>query len=479
MPQPPRQTLLTTPLSLYLIAFNLAVAVAAASAHPLAAAPSSYAEAEAAADDDAFNADLLATVKRFAEAFLIGDAPRFGDEVTDQVRAALSTEQVLAIRRQVSMSHGAIQSLGPISQIDAPQGYRGFIGRVEFERNALDLRIAVDGNGQIAGVNFVPPREPYVRPAEATDWKTIELKLGEPGIPGILELPQGDGPFPAVLLVHGSGPNDRDGTVGPNTPLKDLAWGLLAHGVAVLRYDKRTRVDAGLIERLDGPLTVREEVLLDVWAGMDWLRGREEVQADQLYVIGHSLGASLLPRIAEREPRPAGVVSLAGLTVPLPETILRQVEYNARDAGDLDDAKWEEIDALRAQVAAMRQALNGERKEAPNDLVGMSFAYIQDFEARDIPALAAELEVPIFVVHAGRDFQVVMDSYRRWEGQLRGKPFACLNQYPMLDHLLREGTERSTAASYQQKTGPVSKQLIDDIAGWILKRDCPDPTLRK
>ena len=64
------------------------------------------------------------------------------------------------------------------------------------------------------------------------------------GAAGTLSMPAGDGPFPAVVLVHGSGPNDRDETIGPNKPFKDLAWGLASQGIAVLRYDKRTKAHA-------------------------------------------------------------------------------------------------------------------------------------------------------------------------------------------------------------------------------------------
>jgi dienelactone hydrolase len=70
-----------------------------------------------------------------------------------------------------------------------------------------------------------------------------EVRVGsEPWVlQGTLSMPKGEGPFPAVVLLAGSGPNDRDESIGPNAPLRDIAWGLASNGIAVLRYDKRTK----------------------------------------------------------------------------------------------------------------------------------------------------------------------------------------------------------------------------------------------
>src|SRR5207302_9634236 len=98
---------------------------------------------------------------------------------------------------------------------------------------------------KVSGLQFKPPFE-YKAPAyvkkEAFNDSDVEDVSVEWAVPGTLSMPVGNGPFPAVVLVHGSGPNDRDETVGLNMPFRDLAWGLASRGIAVLRFDKRTRV---------------------------------------------------------------------------------------------------------------------------------------------------------------------------------------------------------------------------------------------
>jgi hypothetical protein len=118
----------------------------------------------------------------------------------------------------------------------------------EFEKSTLDIKVVFDKNRKIAGPFFVPPKsQTNYKPPSYADRKKFtetEVEVGVEGwlLPGILSLPAGDGPFPALVLVHGSGPNDRDETLGPNKPFKDIAWRLASRNIAVLRYDKRTKV---------------------------------------------------------------------------------------------------------------------------------------------------------------------------------------------------------------------------------------------
>jgi pimeloyl-ACP methyl ester carboxylesterase len=127
-----------------------------------------------------------------------------------------------------------------------------------------------------------------------------------------LSLPSGAGPLPAIVLVHGSGQHDRDETIGPNKPFRDLAWGLASRGIAVLRYEKRTRQHQQRVAQLENGFTVKEEAIDDAGAAVALLRNRTGIRANRIYVLGHSLGAMLAPRIAAADPAVAGLVLMAG-----------------------------------------------------------------------------------------------------------------------------------------------------------------------
>ena len=124
----------------------------------------------------------------------------------------------------------------------------------EFERaTSISSSRSTAPAGSPAWSSVRPPRGAYTLPPYAIrhyaetgddDW------IGEWALPATLTMPAGTGPLPAVVLVHGSGPDDRDETVGANKPFKDLAAGLASRGIAVLRYDKRTKVHGAKVKAL-------------------------------------------------------------------------------------------------------------------------------------------------------------------------------------------------------------------------------------
>ncbi len=150
--------------------------------------------------------------------------------------------------------------------------------------------------------------------------------------------PAGVGPFPAVVLVHGSGPNDRDETFGPNKTFKDLALGLGSRGVAVLRYDKRTKVYGAKVSKLN-PFTLKAETIDDALEAVALLRKEPGIDATAIFVLGHSLGGTAAPRIGAADSGIAGLIMLAGAVRPLEQSIVDQMQYLADADGVISDAE--------------------------------------------------------------------------------------------------------------------------------------------
>ena len=180
--------------------------------------------------------------------------------------------------------------------------------------------------------------------------------VGAPGwpLPGLLLVPHSDAPVPGVVLVHGSGPQDRDETIGPNKPFRDLALGLVAQGIAVLRYDKRTFASGSAMVLSGRPITVEEETVADALAALDSLRAVPGVDPARVYLLGHSLGGYLAPRIAARDGKLAGVVILAGNTRPLEDLIVEQLDYLAANAPASDRTGAAQREAMLDQIAKIK-----------------------------------------------------------------------------------------------------------------------------
>jgi dienelactone hydrolase len=284
-------------------------------------------------------------------------------------------------------------------------------------------------------------------------------------LPGTLFLPNGVAAAPAVILVHGSGPQDRDETLGPNRPFRDLATGLATRGIAVLRYDKRTRVYPESFSALKDP-AVKDEVLDDVSLALEFLKSRPEIDAGRIAVIGHSLGGSLAPRIAATNPSVSKIVILAGATRSLPDIAVEQVEYLAGLKGLIDDAGAERVRQFKFEAARARAARPGD-EGAP--ALGAPLSYWADLNQYDTAKVAASLTIPILVLQGGRDYQVTTEDFSRFRSELEGHGNATLRLLPALNHLFMSGVGRSTPAEYDLP-GHVDAEVIDMIAAFVLSR---------
>lgn len=258
--------------------------------------------------------------------------------------AEIDELRVPALRDQVSADalrdpwQELITTYGPVARVGTPSsesaGPNNTMVRilVTCERGAFAVVMAVDDAGGLHGLQFAPPEaaEPvapwqpasYVDPGSFTE-ESVTVDSEPWATPGTLSLPNSPRPVPAVVLLAGSGPADRDATIGRNKIMKDLAWGLASRGIAVLRFDKVTHTHGEALASVTD-FTVVDEYVKPAVAAIQLLRDHPSVDPTRIFVLGHSQGGTLAPRIAAAEPAVAGLVILAGATQPLHHTVVRQ-----------------------------------------------------------------------------------------------------------------------------------------------------------
>lgn len=280
-------------------------------------------------------------------------------------------------------------------------------------------------------------------------------------LPGTLTMPSGSGPFPVVLLLAGSGPNDRDETIGSNKPFLDIATGLAEHGIATLRYDKRTRV-FGAGSRV---ITVDDEVTDDAVAALQLLAKQPAIDATRVFVLGHSLGGLMAPRIAERVPGVAGVILFAAPVTFDLDTVLRQIRYITT----VQHVPPEQSQQLTAQIVTARDAIA--KADPAHPPAGEYFhapaSYWLSFRGYDPVAVAKNLRRPLLILQGGRDYQVTpKDDFAHWQTAFAHDKHATLKEYPELYHLFMQGGDPPSPADYA-KAGHVDATVISDIADWI------------
>jgi dienelactone hydrolase len=351
------------------------------------------------------------------------------------------------------------------------------LAETRFALQTVRLQFTLDASDRVAGFwaraadYLLPGMSPaatslpsYVVPESFSE---TEVTVGAAPwqLPGTLTMPNGSGPFPAVVLVAGSGPNDRDETAGPNKPFRDLAWGLASHGVASLRYDKRTLIHGASMLGL--PTTVKEEVVDDALAAIAVLRSTPGVDPDAVFLAGHSLGGYLAPRIAGATTHLRGLVILEGPTRPLEQLILDQYEYLASLTGSPRPEALAQIEAIRAQVALVESAGLSTSTPAEQLPLGIPAVYWLDLRGYNPAAVAASSSLPIFICQGGRDYQVTTADFDGWKRSLQSRTDVSFHFYENVNHLLMEGSGPPTPAEYQQP-GHVTPALVADLAAWIL-----------
>lgn len=294
-----------------------------------------------------------------------------------------------------------------------------------------------------------------------------DFTVGEGGLvlPGMLAMPEGDGPFPAVVLVHGSGPQDRDSAIGPNRPLRDIAQGLAARGIATLRYDKRTRVHP-VAAAFDPDFNLDKEVADDAVAAVAALRETPGIDPHRVFVFGHSLGAMLTPRILRRAEGAAGGIMYAAASRSMLDLIPEQMERMAKLQGVDPAASASRLEAISGLIARLRA---GEDAPDAASILGAQAAYLRDADALDPVAEARATSQPLLVLHGGADVQVTNADRRAWEAAFAGDARVTLRHYPRLGHLGIAADPEAPLASYMAP-GSVDEELIDDIAAWIRRR---------
>jgi uncharacterized protein len=417
-------------------------------------------------------ADRVALATGFMQSLVDGKYTEATGLFDAAVRKAMSPQQLQQLWESLLKQAGAFKSLGDTRSV-TEGGYEIVFVACNFEQATLDFKLVFNADGTIGGLWVVPhvakdaaqyTTPDYVHRDQFTE-RDVTVGSGEWKLPGTLAMPSGSGPFPALVLVHGSGPNDRDESIGANKPFRDLAQGLASQGIAVLRYDKRTKVYAQQLAASADSLTVKEEVIDDALAAVDLLRHTEGVDPQRIFVLGHSLGGMLIPRIGKADAAIAGLIVMAGPTRPLEDVMLEQMTYLASLSGPPSAEAEQQLDAVRKQIATVKSPQLSPTTPASAAL-GAPGAYWLDLRGYH-PAEAAEsLKQPLLILQGGRDYQVTQADYAGWQQALSGRDNVTFKLYPNLNHLFMEGTGKSTPDEYEQR-GPIPQAVIDDLAAWI------------
>jgi uncharacterized protein len=343
----------------------------------------------------------------------------------------------------------------------------------KFEKITLDLQILFTPEKKINYFYFLPPKSSavysppsYYRPEKFYETK-LNVKTGNYEMPGALCLPNNTNNPPVVILVAGSGPNDKDESAGPNKALKDLAIGLAANGIASFRYDKRTHVYGVNIAKDPEKAGMNEEVIEDVLSAVKILKQHISTKNSKIIVIGHSLGATCAPLIATKDKTISGIVMMAGNARPLEDLIPLQFEY-IMGLDSVDKEEKENLIEVRKQISIVKDKEKLKKAKKEELPFGLSSAYWQSFVSYDQLKTSKKVKQPILILQGERDYQVTMVDFNLWKKELEGDSKNQFKSYPKLNHMFMPGEGKCVPEEYN-KPNNVDEEVIRDISDWVKK----------
>ncbi len=365
-----------------------------------------------------------------------------GDSVhvrlTEDIRSKIAPAVFSETPKQLEAQFGSFQSKGPWGT-STNGDMTVYYCDVRFERSALRFFTVFNKDGRVNTVRFVPAT-PAAK--STTDnllnndkmaESSFELISGKYKLPAVLTLPKAGKKVPVVILVHGSGPNDRDESIGPNKPFRELAHELALRGVAVLR----------------------------------WVRGHASVDSTKVYILGHSLGATLAPLIAQQaHNRLAGVIMLSAAARPMEDLIWEQVTYLSTLPGN-DQYGADKLQQLKKQVDNVKVA--GTRKfnvelGGPMNASESYWVFAHNYNPLKT---VAKLRLRMLLLQGERDYQVTMNDFSLWKSALQKRRNVFLKSYPELNHLYQRGVGKSTPGEYM-KPDSIPAYVMNDVACWVV-----------
>ncbi len=411
--------------------------------------------------------------ERILRAIREGQSEELVERFSPELKAALTAGQLQQGWESVVAQVGRWQSL---TDSEAAGQGEGVVAQLLCQHEGGEVLFSCTFNGageiaglflQIASMEGISEPQATTLPEGVTEM-LVALDVGEGlTLSGSITLPAGEGPFPAVVLVQGSGSSDMDETIGANKPFRDIAYGLAARGVASIRYDKMSYAHP---EAFSGRYTVDLEYTASVLEALKTLK--ENASISSVYCLGHSLGGMLTPYFIEQSGGGfAGGIILAGSPRKLWEIVTDQ----NRDAiaGLPEDQRIE----YEAQIAAEVQKAQGMAELRDDELdtliFGMPAFYLRRMEDIDSTGLARQAGLPLLILQGEADFQVSMErDFEGWKeilGDLDGK--VTYRSYPGLNHLfMKSGGEHAGTVVEYNAPGQVEGQVVEDIANWILAR---------
>ena len=287
---------------------------------------------------------------------------------------------------------------------------------------------------------------------------------------GELIIPKSNQPVPAVVFVHGSGASNMDEKVGKLTPFKDIAEGLARHGIASIRYDKRSYAHGFKLLMKEKNVTVKIETIDDAIMATNLLKNDLRIDANNVYIIGHSMGAMLAARIDSEGGNYKGLVMMAGSPRTLNEIMIDQNnDVLSQTKGFTHWIVQKQVEKIKKMFEGFENLSDEEAKKKKMGN-GVTLYYFKEMNAFDTKNYLKKISKPMLIMQGEKDFQATVDKdFTSYKQLLEGKDNVVFKLYENLNHAFVPSIYGSIMKAKQEYNieQHVGENVISDIANWI------------
>lgn len=409
----------------------------------------------------------------------------------ETMKAAMPEDKLKETLKTLFMQVGSFKS--QVSFRHKKSGdYDIFTATCQFEMAALDVDMVFNPQQKISGLFFKPaantaqkrpqaPQKPYPYHEEDLVFESMESGVN---LAGTLTFSESGGSFPAVVLIRGSGPQNRNEEIMGHKPFLVLADYLTRQGIAVLRFDDRGV--GGSTAGSSGDTT--ENFALDVMGGISYLKTRKEIDHTKIGLIGHSEGGIIAPMVAAKSPDIAFIVMMAGTGVPGEEVLKRQGELIMRATGASEEQVKEntkaqkvmfdiiksttDIDAAKRKVQEALSDLNPIIRDTAYTQMGSAMSpWMRYFITYDPKPTLEKVKCPVLVLNGEKDLQVSpMQNLPEIDKALiagKNKNYKII-ELSGLNHLFQT-CKTGSVNEYAQIEETISPNVLELITSWILE----------
>jgi alpha-beta hydrolase superfamily lysophospholipase len=408
------------------------------------------------------------TIEEIAEQFSKHQYGKIYRCFDDNMKANLSKNQLKELWEQLERTSGTFVSLEDIVVEDLGELTRQ-TGVIKLEESALKFMVSESQEGRISGL-FLSVLG-YAIPSYGKELKTgkkfIIFKTHGMELNGELLVPVMCNNCPVVIMVHGSGPNDKDETIGPNKVFKDIALGLASKGIASFRYDKRFNVYPELLtEQFD----LYDETINDAISAYYAVKGDTSVHFGKYVMLGHSLGAYAMPLIADSLSELNGAILMSANARKLEDLVEYQMHYLTNWDGEINDEEKKIVEENVLKAERIRSNNFSDTTSAKELLVYWPGKFWKGIATYDpVATLSQNKETPFLIMQGEKDYQITMLDFKIWMKAVGEQANVRMISLPGLTHLFTPTESEKPGPSDYFLPNNVSPTAIYEIADWVNK----------